>query len=85
MGFSGMNGDRTKYLENRYTHPEEALRYGLEGNYGQALKYELQALKKFEELGGKTGSVDHPSPELDILGKPQDAKAFARSIIIGPK
>ena len=38
-----------------------------------------------KKLNGKTGSVDHPSPERDILGKLQNNKAFTWSIRIGPK
>ena len=34
---------------------------------------------------GKTGSVDHPSPGEDLLGRYQNTKAFSWSTRIGPK
>ena len=39
----------------------------------------------FPPPAGKTGSVDHPAPERDIFGKPQNTKAFTWSTRIGPK
>jgi len=36
-------------------------------------------------IPGKTGSVDHPSPDCNMLGKLQNVKAFALLTRIGLK